>query len=236
MLAEEILWAGDRRTADKFKSVITAHTVQIERKHGSCRAIPNRLHVIMTTNHEHAIAAGVGDRRFVVLEVSNERASDKAYFDRLYRDLDDGGTGEFLDFLQRIKLEGWHPRQILKTTEATEQQRMSGDSVSEWSQASIDADAITGPGPYADKSNLGTFIPSEALRQAYTGYCKQHGRHPISEVAFGKACTEMFGPRRRATAQQTTHGNPSKRRPWGYDVPDGNTWDGKVDARLGIKQ
>jgi hypothetical protein len=75
VLAEEILWAGDRKTADKLKSVITGSTIQIERKHGSCRSIPNRLHVIMTTNHDHAVAAGVGDRRFVVLELSDERAA-----------------------------------------------------------------------------------------------------------------------------------------------------------------
>jgi hypothetical protein len=27
-----------------------------------------------------------------------------------------------------------------------------------------------------------------------------------------------------------------KRRPWGYDVPDGDTWQGKIDDRLGIKK
>jgi Primase C terminal 2 (PriCT-2)/Family of unknown function (DUF5906) len=86
ILAEEILWAGDHRANDKLKSLITADTIQIERKFGGCRSIPNRLHVIMTTNHDHAVAAGVGDRRFVVLDVSSEHAGDKAYFDRLYQD------------------------------------------------------------------------------------------------------------------------------------------------------
>jgi hypothetical protein len=26
-----------------------------------------------------------------------------------------------------------------------------------------------------------------------------------------------------------------KRRPWGYDVPDADTWQEKIDARLGIQ-
>jgi hypothetical protein len=189
----------------------------------------------MTTNHDHAVAAGVGDRRFVVLEVSDERAGDKAYFDRLYRDLDDAGTGEFLDFLQRVKLDGWHPRQILKTMEAAEQQRMSGDSISQWSQASIDADAIAEPGSYGIKHDLGKFISSEVLREAYSAYCKRHGLRPLSEVSFGKACTEMFGPRRRPTVNESRPGTVGKRGPWGYGVPDGNTWQVKLDARLGIK-
>jgi phage/plasmid-associated DNA primase len=56
VLAEEILWAGDHKAADKLKSLITGDTIQIERKFGSCRQVPNRLKTIATTNHDHAIA------------------------------------------------------------------------------------------------------------------------------------------------------------------------------------
>jgi Family of unknown function (DUF5906) len=130
VLGEEILWAGDHRTSDKLKSMITADTIQLERKQGSIWQNPNRLHVILTTNHDHAIAVGVCNRRYVVYEVSDERACDKAWFDPIYRDLEDGGASEFLYLLQNVQLGSWHPREILRTAEATEQQRMTGDSVS----------------------------------------------------------------------------------------------------------
>jgi hypothetical protein len=58
--------------------------------------------------------------------------------------------------------------------------------------------------------------------------------HPLSTDGFGKACADMFGPRKRLKAFQNVTGN-SKRRPWGYYVLTGNKWQGKVDARLGIK-
>jgi uncharacterized protein DUF5906 len=235
VLAEEVLWAGDHRTTDKLKSVITSDTLRVERKFGSCRAIPNRLHVIMTTNHDHAVAAGVRDRRYFVLDVSDQHVDEKAYFNRLYQDLDDGGASEFLYLLQSWPLGRWHPRQLVKTAEATEQQRMSGDSVSQWSQACIDADAIIGERSYGSRPShdLGQRISTEELREAYTGYCKQHGLRAVNEAAFGKACTDMFGPRKRL-AQQTA--GSSKRRPWGYDVTDGTTWQRKLDARLGIQK
>jgi hypothetical protein len=51
---------------------------------------------------------------------------------------------------------------------------------------------------------------------------------------FGKACAEMFGPRKRLRALQNGTGN-STRRPWGYHVPKGKKWQEKVDARPGIK-
>ena len=235
ILAEEILWAGDHKTADRLKSRITADTFQIERKNGGIRQIPNRLHTLMTTNHDHAVAAGVRDRRNVVFEVSDEKAGDNTWFNRLYRDLNDGGVAEFLDFLQNLRLGDWHPREILKTAETTEQQRMSGDSVSQWSRACIDADALIHN--IFGSTDLGQRIASDGLRESYTVYCKQHGLRPVNVEAFGKACTEMFGPRARLGSVQNWSGliNGSKRRPWGYDVPDGDTWQEKIDARLGIQ-
>ena len=236
--AEEILWAGDHKAADKLKSLITGDTIQIERKFGSCRQVPNRLKTLATTNHDHAIAAGVRDRRNVVFDVSDERVGDKAWFDNLYQDLAAGGTNEFLYFLQNLQLGDWHPRETLKTAETTEQQRMSGDSVSQWSQACIIADAVIGAGrgPYGVEvtHDLGAPISFEALYGAYGGFCKQNSLRALSTEAFGKACADMFGPRKRLRALQSAIGS-SKRRPWGYPVPKGSKWQERVDARLGIK-
>jgi hypothetical protein len=251
ILAEEILWAGDHKTADKLKSRITANTLQIEHKGGAVRQIPNRLHLIMTTNHDHAVPAGVGDRRLVVYDVSEEHACDKTWFDPLYRDLYEGGFGEFLNFLQNVPLDDWHPRQILKTAEATEQQRMSGDSITQWSQACVEADAIVGDlsRGIAFEYALGSILSTEVLRGAYTAYCKQQNSRPANQVVFGQACAEMFGSRKRLSVstsgaiyfeQVTTPPNETlrtanERRPWGYEVPDGETWQKKIDARLGIQ-
>ena len=237
IVAEEILWAGDHKTADQLKSLITGNTIRIERKFGGSKEIPNRLHIMMMTNHDHAVAAGVGDRRNAVCDISDERACDKTWFDPIYQDLDDGSTSEFLYFLQNVKLGEWHPRQILKTAEAIEQQRMTGDNMCQWSQACIYADEIVPlrQGPYGLEQtyHLGTSISTEVLKNAYTGYCRQHGQRAANEEVFGKACAEMFGPRKRLKAQDKS---ANARRPWGYDVPDGDKWQEKLDARLGIKK
>jgi hypothetical protein len=235
ILGEEIMWAGDHKSTDKLKSMITANTLQVERKNGAIRQIANRVHPMMTTNHDHAVAAGVGDRRYVVFDVSDEHARDANWFDPLYRDLEAGGINEFLWFLQCLQLGDWHPRQIIKTAEATEQQRMSADTVSQWSRACINADAIVGAArwPEASSTNydLGTRIPSETLREAYAGYCKQHSLRAASETVLHQAFVEMFGPRGRIPSQPG-----STRRPWGYAVPTGKKWQAKVDKRLGIKK
>jgi hypothetical protein len=224
LAADELLWAGDRATADALKSLITGNSIVLEVKHGARWSIPNRLHIIMTTNHEHAIQAGVQDRRFFVLEVSSRRASDSTYFDPLYADLDDGGVEELLWFLLRVRLDGWHPRQLPKTDESIEQQRFSADSVSQWAQACIDADAVIGhplQGPLA----LGQTHPSNLLYEAYKNYCRTY---PVAHAVFGKALTQMLGsPIRKSVGSNTA-------RPRAYRVPDADTWQQALDRRLGI--
>jgi hypothetical protein len=227
ILADEMLFAGDPKTADKLKSRVTSDTIPLEAKFRNRREVPNRMHVIMTTNHEHAVSAGVRDRRFFVCNVSDEHAQDPAWFRPLYRDLDHGGKAQFLWLLQNIKLGDWHPRNLIKTEEAIEQQRMSADSIGQWSQACIEAEGIVG-GAYGGVDDLGRDISSEQLRQAYTTYCKQHGLRAVNADAFGKALAGMFGERRRLP--QRTH----NRRPWGYTVPDGDQWQKKLNTRLGI--
>src|SRR5262249_17868101 len=224
----------DRKSTDKLKWRITALQMPMERKNGAVWQADNHLHVVMTTNHDHAVAAGVGDRRYVVYHVSDEHANDKSWFDPLYRDLENGGANEFLWLLQNLRLGDWHPRQIIKTEEAKEQQRMSADSVSEWAQACIDAEAIIGRWPHCTVGDFGEHVSSNRLRDAYAGFCQQNGLRPVGGQNFGKACTQMFGPRARSSPSNTASNTPAKR-PWGYNVPDGAAWQGTLDARLGLK-
>ena len=221
--AEEMIWAGDRGTADALKSLITGDSLTLEVKNGARWEIPNRLHFIMTTNHDHAIHAGARDRRFFVLDVDPAKAQNSGWFDPLYRDLDDGGRAEFLYFLQNLNLGEWHPRKLPKTAEAMEQQKMSADSVIQWAQACIDNDALVNEYNF-DSHKLNSWIPTNALYESY----KKHGKnHPVSYNTFGKALTDMFGPPKRPK-----DGNDRKR---GYFVPDANEWQKLLDARLGIK-
>ena len=141
------MWAGDPKSTDKLKSIITANTLQVERKNGAIREIPNHLHPMMTTNHDHAVAAGVGDRRNVIFDVSDEHACDTNWFGPLYRDLDAGGINEFLWFLQRLQLGNWHPRQIIKTAESTEQQRSAANRPPERVGARMRGPPIRGTRP-----------------------------------------------------------------------------------------
>jgi hypothetical protein len=226
--AEEMVWAGDRAAADALKSLVTGDRLTLEVKNGSRWDVPNRLHVIMTTNHDHAVQAGVHDRRFFVLDVSQEKAQDATWFDPLHKDLEAGGREEFLWLLMSLNLAGWHPRQLPKTTETDEQQRMSADTVGRWIQSCIDADEIVGL-PLGPTFSLNTTVTSENLRMAYAGYCSQQKIFPVAENIFGKVLTTMLGAPVRLAP---TTNNPQ--RPRAYQVLDAPALQVRLDEYLGV--
>jgi hypothetical protein len=232
--AEEMLWAGDRTAADALKSLITGDTLTLEIKNGPRWDVPNRLHMLMTTNHDHAIHAGARNRRVLVLDASPEHAQEAQWFDPLYEDLENGGREEFLWLLLNLKLKGWHPRTLPKTAETVEQQRFSADTVSQWAQACIDADAIIGGGKFSLRLNR--LVPTHVLYEAYKEHCKHH---PVNDGRFGKALTEMFGEPTRKKINCEEFGVLGKQndpRPRSYHVPDADTWQGALDARLGVSR
>ena len=205
ILGEEILWASDHRTTDKFKSRITAPTFKIERKFGSKRDIPNKLHIMLTSNHDHAVAAGTADRRLVVLYVSEKYAQDSEWFDPLYADLKDGGDGEFLYLLQNLRLGDWHPRQQLKTRETAIQQRMSADSITQWAQACVEADELVGEP--TKTINLNNRISSENLRTSPThGFANSTGCAPPTGKFLARHAPQCSALRGGARKENIGHG------------------------------
>ena len=123
---------------------------------------------------------------------------------------------------QQQQLGDWHPRQ----------QRMSGDSISQWSQWCIDNDKIRGPkGPdgTAQSNDLGRRVANADLRDSYIAFCKQQGVRPADPSTFGKACTQMFGRKQRLAPKEW-----NERRPPAYDVPTAEAWQERLDARFRI--
>ncbi len=224
VLAEEVLWAGDAKTADSLKSRATAGRIPIEAKYRQQRQVPNRLHIMLTTNHSWAIAAGVQARRYFVCEVSDEVAQAKSWFDPLYQDLALGGTAEFLHLLLALKLGDFHPRQVPKTDELVEQQIMSAGSIEQWLLACAEVEALAGV--VHGTLGIGDDIATQTLYEAYTAYTKTRGLRPDSLTRFGRLMTELFGQSRRLPATQ----NP--KRPPAYSIPDAHGLRAAVLQRL----
>jgi Family of unknown function (DUF5906)/Primase C terminal 2 (PriCT-2) len=228
---EELLWSRNMVGNEALKSLITGDTITLEVKNGARWKEPNRLKIMMTTNSAHAVQAGVGDRRFYVLDVDDEMAQQRSWFDPMRKDLDEGGDGQFLWLLLNLQLKDFHPRHRPKTAELIDQQYRSADSVSQWASTCIEADGIATAVPYPTTLPLSQTIETASLLSSYTDFCRRQGQRCVDERSFGKALATMFGKDARARLPAQGSGG---RRPWGYAVPDAEAWRQALDQYLGI--
>jgi hypothetical protein len=129
----EALFAGDRQTASKLKAMITDDTLIIERKGSDAVSWPNALSVFMTSNEDWVVPAGPESRRYFVLDVSDERRGDTAYFDALVSEIkDDNALGAFLYDLLTIDLSGFKHRNVPVTDALQDQRARSQTGVLAW--------------------------------------------------------------------------------------------------------
>jgi Family of unknown function (DUF5906) len=110
--AEETFFAGDLKTTDALKHLITGQTFEIELKFGRSFEIESFHRLLITSNHTQVIQASSEARRFIVCDVSDARRGDAAYFDRLYAvadGRDDATAQAFMQHLLDLDLSKFRP-------------------------------------------------------------------------------------------------------------------------------
>ena len=181
LFADEAFWAGDKSLEGVLKGLITEKIMMIEPKGKDPFMIKNHLHCIMASNNQWVVPAGIEERRFMVLDVSNKRIGDRKYFDSVFDLMDNGGREAMLyDLLN-------HPINIdLRTAPRTEglfgQISKSFDSVQSFWFDCLKAETI-------GNKNDGwpVMMQTNALYDLYVEHAEKIGtRHRDSEAIFGR--------------------------------------------------
>ncbi|MFO1153661.1 MAG: hypothetical protein U1E42_08370 [Rhodospirillales bacterium] len=92
-------------------------------------AAPNYTHLLMASNNEWVVPAGMDDRRFFVLDVSDTRVRDYEYFAALEAHLDSDGREALLHYLMTLDLTGWRVQQVPQTKALRDQKRHTADEL-----------------------------------------------------------------------------------------------------------
>ena len=155
---DEAIFAGDKKSLDRLKSMLTEPTITIEQKYQPRRTIESFHRFFAASNHTHFATVDKDDRRFVFLRVSNKYKEHHQHWAQLYKTLDDSSVlGAFAHHLHNLDLSTFNVRNRPKTTEHIEQKIRSligferfwfevlrwkhfspgdgGDPVEEWSDA-----------------------------------------------------------------------------------------------------
>lgn len=129
---DEALFAGDRRSSDALKSIVTEPIIHINEKHQPARQIRSYHRIIAATNAAHFKNTDRDDRRDFTLRVSEAHKDDFAYWDALHHEIDHGGVQAMAHDLLAIDLSGFNVRDKPNTKEFMEQKLLSLEPVARW--------------------------------------------------------------------------------------------------------
>jgi hypothetical protein len=178
LFADEAFWPGDRSATGTLKRIITENTLVIERKGYDVIVRENMLHILMATNEEWVVPAGMDERRFACFNTVKEKPN-KDYFTKLYAEVDNGGLAAMMHELMNKDLGNWHPRDDVPQTAALLEQKIhSLNSEEAWWYDILQRGEL----PWGTDEN--NSCPSKRLFNNYTRYAgRQYSR--ASQTTIG---------------------------------------------------
>lgn len=215
LFADEAFWAGDKAGESVLKGLVTEPTMTIEQKGVDLYTVPNRLKIIMASNAEWVVPASGDERRFFILDVSEERQGDHDYWTTINRVINsDECVGAFLSYLLNYDLSNYNIR-LPPNTKALDDQKLSSfDPVNAVLFEALSTGELGGQ----DWSTKEPFhYPCNSLRNIAVEYCKSHKRHSYdtpNNTSIGKEIKKTFGDIRKR-GQAVVGG----KRPWIYKFP-----------------
>jgi hypothetical protein len=187
---EEGFWAGDKKAEGALKHMITSEMVRIEPKFVDSFEIPNYGRLLVTSNKDWVVPAGLGERRFAVLDVSDARANDLEYFGRLRHELfEKGGCARFLQYLLvEVQVDFNTIRRPPATAALLEQQLESLESEDRWLM-----DLLTLGELPCDQEGSGR-VARAALFDDFERFMQKTGRSVrVSQVQLGRYLSRRLG-------------------------------------------
>ncbi len=123
LFADEAFWPGDKAGEGTLKRMITEDVLFIERKGFDGFEVDNNLHIIMASNSDWVVPAGIEERRFAVFDTCEDKRQLASYFKPLYEEIAAGGTAAMMYDLLAMDLGDWHPRDSIPKNEALADQQ-----------------------------------------------------------------------------------------------------------------
>jgi hypothetical protein len=197
LFADEAFWAGDKTSEGVLKGLITEERIFIEPKGKDSFAVQNHVNVIIASNNDWVIPAGLDERRFFVLEVSEARKQDYAYFEALRKEMENGGREAMLYELLHMDLSGVNLRNVPQTKGLLEQKLLSADSVTKFWHSRLQEGS-----QLREDDHWTTFVETQKLYDEYSRYAKTLGYKHIEDVTvfvkkLRELCPDITGPRKR---------------------------------------
>jgi len=213
LFADEAFFAGDRTGENVLKGLVTEPHIVIEKKGVDAVVARNRLKILMCSNSEWVVPATSDERRFFILDVSDEQRGRVTYWQQLNNAVDNGGAAGFLHHLQQTDISKFNVR-VVPNTSGLDSQKLQSLGVIESVVYSALYQGTLGFQEWTPKSSCN--ITSRSLTDLVNSHCKDNFRHRYdtqNPAVVGKKIKQLVGAERRLA--RTGSG-----REWVYELPN----------------
>lgn len=186
LFADEAFFSGDKEGEGVLKGLITESDIMIERKGIDPIQQPNFLKIMMATNKDWAVPATRDERRYCVLDISDEKRGDRDYFNALHIDINnkDVQSAFLYDMLNR-DISEYHSGNIPESKGLQDQRMHSLSSAGKWLLDSLNSGYL-----YDSTANKEWLeeVKSAELYDSYIKWCNDH-----KTDSFGIKSQTLFG-------------------------------------------
>ena len=170
-----------------LKDLVTSASFQVEKKFGDVVKAPNHVRLIVTSNETWVVPAGKEERRFRVLDVSDNKIQNTEYFKDLVNEMENGGFSALLDFLLKYDYSQVDLRIIPKTKALEEQKFFSLSNIEKcWYERLVEGSTYPGEGTWK------TTISCLSLRAIFAQEAQLAGVSARSwDTVFGTALRKI---------------------------------------------
>ena len=192
---DEAIFSGDKKAADRLKSLVTEQTITIEQKYQPRRTLASFHRFFAASNHAHFGPVDPDDRRFVFLRVAEARKGDLPYWSQLHAAIADPAViAAMAHDLAGLDLASFNVRDRPKTGEHMGQKLRSLTGFSRyWHEVLQTGDFSPGDGYGPHEAWVGLlFVSTSTLTQGWKAYDRNMDRFaPQQQGQIHEALTRL---------------------------------------------
>ena len=215
LFVDEGFWAGDKAGEGVLKGIVTEDLMSIEGKGKDIITLHNHIRMAMASNNEWVAPVGLRDRRFCVLDVSDEMIQNKRYFGGILNELRNGGYEAMLYDLLEYDTSKVDVSTILETAAGFDQKVESMTTVQKFWYEKLRSGDLHG-----EDLSWGEAIKTEMFYDQYLYFSEKIGvRHKKIDKQFGKELRQICPGIMRKLLKTSDDGAENYLNKWHYEFP-----------------
>jgi hypothetical protein len=198
VFADEAFFAGDKQHIGALNAIITEPTIMVEPKGRDAITAPNMTHIMMASNNDWVVPARGEARRYLVLDVSDTKIGNAAYFDAINDQMQSGGLAAMIYDLRSMDISEFRVTKFPITAALDDQKTRSMKSHEAWLASVLQRGYV-----WRSRHGASVFMKwseitsTELLYQSYLQHCGDvREQRPIGKEAIGTFLNGIYEKRR----------------------------------------